>query len=1565
VNIHAYFGTARWLNDLSGIQQVNGVGNRPDVFAVVPRCKCASASDCLVAFDLDLLSILPPAMAWALAGLNRCVNVFAITSMQGNVLLTGSGTCGVFDLDLLNSQCSALSFAQSTAFGALTKDSGIAASFNASMTGEMRARAVVVDYRDGRLDLSLGCLPRGKTAIGDLRVAGATLHDTFKFIVRRMNGQFVAVGPPSERKGALAPLPRSGIVSFFGVPNEQVRVQVFNVPLDYYGNFPRDDDFNTTYTFMGRSVPTFEAVVQVNCRCRHTATVPMAQLGDAYDLRLSNNLNGQIQFDFSTPFSCTHLRQVAFRKMGQSSPTTETSQESSGGCDSRSTLTSMAPFVRGLPAASRHSAQVLLTTTQVQNVESMTLEQAFVVPLDVRFEVRVMTDRQSPIRNRAVTVEVRDGLAATLTPQLFAPFDNATGVSGRTITGVTDNNGLLKVRVLIAAATEMANAPQSITVVATPAAMVGSLMLMYGGCDGGAQPCAQTVQLSHEDGVTTAPRRLTFTDQTVVTMSGRVLFAGSPCAVSDVVVQAFEAPFNPDSTPMAEGDAAADGSFSFVVLQGTDVVVRVMRKKSPQYEFVNSSGAKVVNRFAVPGATGDVVLAVPFAAAVAIVGGVGVLPELTLPIVGGTCGVPLAFGGGAPRITLKSPACPNGELLLVGAAADTATGGSFAAARFASVPPLQFDLASFGAGAADARVAQYFAARGAAQKVDARLPQLDAKVGMSATRVSRDALTLQSLLGADLLAHLPLDSSLIDRSAIGHEAAATTAAALVHDKPDTSLNGHAQIAFNGSAIGLGRPPTLDAGGALTFAAWLRVDTPPMPTSASVATLFSLRNTNPSAPNDALLVRIHQGFASYAIDVQHNGAVVAGPTSALAYAARVHVAVTVADNSRLVLTVHADETSSGRQQLSSGANQSFRRRSLATCTERFQYDCVREVTIGAERNFGANEKALFRGALDDVAVWQRVLSDSDIAFIVAAGRDGAGLDKLASVLPRHVYRVPLQIELPASERRVFSQDTRLGVNSATLDDVLRGQTANTQRCNRRQAGGAALEPFEVHPVRQGDALGVLAHVFETYNNVRCYRVAGEVSMRSTFTDACREIAGGPNSQPVSSCQMPMGPSSWGYKNFYGIIGAPKLLPANVTRMLLEEKTATELSLFIGEFGMTVKSPYFPTAAVASEVLYFVTSGVAAPPNPSVYSYPAHDVPLLRLHKPPGDQSSAFLERTWAKSTTLSLGLSNSQRLGVRSDVTGKVGAGMMGQVCAGGAGGPIVALITADACVGYEVHAWVGVSFGIGAAYARDETRSLSNMFSSSVLQRFETAVNAELAGKSGDVVVTLGMTILVSDAFMVRWENAPSCAITATYAPEWEPADELKIDTLQVTARVAVPQQIADWDKQIEVLMRDCNGAQRETFDSMLFKKRDVIRAYASANCTLPDKSRPTAEQAATIGGKIQTAVQGAHRWRSIKERWDSLLCSAIQAAPREDYYAVLENRAPCTPGPFIGVSQHVFDRQHAARKARRAERRRCAGVALGGATVRRAAWQVVPRRAAGNSESPGCRRCMRREAEL
>jgi hypothetical protein len=58
-------------------------------------------------------------------------------------------------------------------------------------------------------------------------------------------------------------------------------------------------------------------------------------------------------------------------------------------------------------------------------------------------------------------------------------------------------------------------------------------------------------------------------------------------------------------------------------------------------------------------------------------------------------------------------------------------------------------------------------------------------------------------------------------------------------------------------------------------------------------------------------------------------------------------------------------------------------------------------------------------------------------------------------------------------------------------------------------------------------------------------------------------------------------------------------------------------------------------------YFHVSGSKGPDFPSILSLPVDDVPMLRLYKPPGDQSFAYLERSWAESVQISFGREGKQ------------------------------------------------------------------------------------------------------------------------------------------------------------------------------------------------------------------------------------------------------------------------------------------------------------------------------------
>ena len=50
---------------------------------------------------------------------------------------------------------------------------------------------------------------------------------------------------------------------------------------------------------------------------------------------------------------------------------------------------------------------------------------------------------------------------------------------------------------------------------------------------------------------------------------------------------------------------------------------------------------------------------------------------------------------------------------------------------------------------------------------------------------------------------------------------------------------------------------------------------------------------------------------------------------------------------------------------------------------------------------------------------------------------------------------------------------------------------------------------------------------------------------------------------------------------------------------------------------------------SEKLFFHAEGVETPEEPRILTLPESDVPLMRLARPPGDESLAFITETWAE------------------------------------------------------------------------------------------------------------------------------------------------------------------------------------------------------------------------------------------------------------------------------------------------------------------------------------------------
>ena len=91
------------------------------------------------------------------------------------------------------------------------------------------------------------------------------------------------------------------------------------------------------------------------------------------------------------------------------------------------------------------------------------------------------------------------------------------------------------------------------------------------------------------------------------------------------------------------------------------------------------------------------------------------------------------------------------------------------------------------------------------------------------------------------------------------------------------------------------------------------------------------------------------------------------------------------------------------------------------------------------------------------------------------------------------------------------------------------------------------------------------------------------------------------------------------------------------------------------------------------LWFHVTGFKGPDFPSVYSLPSDDVPLLRLHRPPGDQSSAFLQRSWASSIEIGFEREDGEAMRFSEDLDTKFGSAGGGELCIGSSVGGVLRL----------------------------------------------------------------------------------------------------------------------------------------------------------------------------------------------------------------------------------------------------------------------------------------------------
>lgn len=135
--------------------------------------------------------------------------------------------------------------------------------------------------------------------------------------------------------------------------------------------------------------------------------------------------------------------------------------------------------------------------------------------------------------------------------------------------------------------------------------------------------------------------------------------------------------------------------------------------------------------------------------------------------------------------------------------------------------------------------------------------------------------------------------------------------------------------------------------------------------------------------------------------------------------------------------------------------------------------------------------------------------------------------------------------------------------------------------------------------------------------------------------------------------------------------PKLIPAS------SDPSATQWSRKFEDYQFDALKPYLGEFRVKfsgdagyddETNLWFHVTGFKGPDFPSVYSLPSDDVPLLRLHRPPGDQSQAFLQRSWASSVEIGFAREDGDAVRFNQDLRSKFGASVGGELCTGAAVG---------------------------------------------------------------------------------------------------------------------------------------------------------------------------------------------------------------------------------------------------------------------------------------------------------
>lgn len=212
------------------------------------------------------------------------------------------------------------------------------------------------------------------------------------------------------------------------------------------------------------------------------------------------------------------------------------------------------------------------------------------------------------------------------------------------------------------------------------------------------------------------------------------------------------------------------------------------------------------------------------------------------------------------------------------------------------------------------------------------------------------------------------------------------------------------------------------------------------------------------------------------------------------------------------------------------------------------------------------------------------------------------------------------------------------------------------------------------------------------------------------------------------------------------------------------------------------------------------------------------------------------------------------------------------VVSGGVGA--IALVTVAYCQDLSSDIWAELYFKADQSLESSSSVALSEAFESDTLVAFETAVNDKTLGKYGDIVVTVGITILITESYLNSFDTTGNCAIDQLYSPSWSAGDESMIDSLQVLTRAALPGVIVDWQRQRDVIDRDCGGVLPDEIGIHLPETLEKLLTGETDGSNEPKcvKYNPDATTSPVTGSDLDELIKKFRQTNFGVQRWVSLL---------------------------------------------------------------------------------------------